>query len=357
MNSKLKTTLLVLFALTAAATGILAWQQNRALQTLRDTQNATADKDRTALEKRLADAERRAHDLQNELAALKSQGEGIAEASAEETPVAANNGDGRDRRNRFRGPGGGPEAFTVMMNDPKVVQLMNSGEKLMLDSRYAALFKSLTQGGVANLTPEQLDTFKNLLVEKQNTMRDVMMTARSQGVTDRAEISQLTKNAQAELDTQIQSTLGATGYEQYQQYEKTLPQRTLVNQLSQSLSYTSAPLSDTQTQQLVQILADSSTSGNTGQRRNTGGVAGPMGGGFGGGRAGGLVGGAPITDAAVTQAQSVLTPAQLTALTALQQQQKAQQEMFQAMRVARDSANAAPQTSAPAATNASRPAK
>jgi hypothetical protein len=217
----------------------------------------------------------------------------------------------------------------AMMNDPKVVQLMNSREKLMLDSRYASLFKSLMQG--SNLTPQQIDAFKDLLVEKQNTTRDVMMSARTEGITDRSEVNKLVKSAQAELDAQIQSTLGADGFSQYQQYEKTAPQRNLVNQLSQSLSYTSAPLTDTQNQQLVQILADNSaSSGGNNQRRTNGGFGGEMGGpgGYGGG-------GVTISDAAVAQAQSVLGSTQLQALTNLQQQQKAQQELAQAMRAAR----------------------
>jgi len=331
VNQRIKSTLLVFFALTTVATGIFAWQQSR---TQRTEQNTAADKDRAALEKRLADAEHRAHDLQNQLDALKARMVAEDTPPDEPPPSANNEGDPRDRRGRFRGP----EAFMAVMNDPKVVQLMNSREKLMLDSRYAALFKSLSQGGGAtDLSPEQLDAFKNLLVEKQNTTRDVMMTARAQGITDRSEINQLVKNAQTELDAQIQNTLGADGFTQYQQYEKTLPQRTLVNQLSQSLSYTSTPLSDSQTQQLVQILADTSTETGSGQRRTGGGP-----GGFGG--FGGPGVGVTITDAAVTQASTVLAPDQLNALTAIQKAQVAQQELTQAMRTARQNA-AQPQAS------------
>jgi hypothetical protein len=323
VNPRLKSALLIVFALTTVATGILAWQQNR---TFRNTQLVSADTDRTALEKRLADAEHRAHALQNELDALKAKA--VAEDTPSDEPPAPGSANNDDRRGRTRGPGGGNDAFMAMMNDPKVVQLMNSREKLMLDSRYASLFKSLMQG--SNLTPQQIDAFKDLLVEKQNTTRDVMMSARTEGITDRSEVNKLVKSAQAELDAQIQSTLGASGFEQYQQYEKTAPQRNLVNQLSQSLSYTSSPLTDAQSQQLVQILADNSASTSNNQRRNNGGFGGEMGGpgGFGGGSV-------TISDAAVAQAQSVLGSTQLQALTNLQQQQKAQQELAQAMRAAR----------------------
>jgi hypothetical protein len=176
-------------------------------------------------------------------------------------------------------------------------------------------------------------------------MRDVMMTARSQGITDRSEINQLVKDTQTEVDTQIQNTLGAAGYEEYQQYEKTLPQRNVVNQLSQSLSYTSTPLNDSQTQQLIQVLANNSSGTSSDSPRQLLG--------FGGGP-GGYGGSVPITDAAIAQAQSVLAPSQLQALTALQQQQQAQEELRKAARAAQQ--NTASQTT-PAAPTSTTPAK
>jgi hypothetical protein len=315
MTSQVKTTLIVVLALTTIAGGVLAWQQNRALAALRANQARATSDDRTALGKRLADAEHRAHDLENQLAALKAHPI-VPEDAPPEGPQAASD----DRRGRFRGPGG-REAFLAMMNDPKAVQLMNSREKLMLDSRYAALFKSLTQGANgANMTPEQLDAFKNLLVEKENTLRDVMMTARSQGVTDRSEINQLVKNAQAELDAQLEGTLGDAAYQQYQQYEQSLPERALVNQLSQGLSYTSTPLSDTQYNQLINLLAENAKSPSNKQIQNALG--------FGGGPGG--YGGPTITDDAVAKAAVFLTPEQLLALANLQKLQKDQKALQKA---------------------------
>lgn len=315
MNSRLKSALVVLLALTTVATGILAWQQHRALHTPR---GESSPDDTAALRQKLADAERRAHALQNELDALKARTASEEAPPPDEPSPTTNNNVRRGRR----GPGGGPEAFMALMNDPKVVQLMNSREKLMLDSRYAALFKSLLQG--SNLNLQQIDAFKDLLVEKQNTTRDIMMTSRAEGVTDRSEVNKLIKAAQAELDTQIQSTLGATGFAEYQQYEKTAPQRSLVSQLSQSLSYTDAPLSDAQSQQLIKILSENSANTGSNQARNFGGFGGGP-----GGMGGPFSGSTPISDAAIAQAQTVLVPTQLQALTALQQQQKAQQEMME----------------------------
>jgi len=197
-----------------------------------------------------------------------------------------------------------------------------------LDNRYSALFKAL------GLSPVDLDRFKSLLVEKQAAVTDVMSAAREQGLDprnpdDRAQIAALLQGAQAQVDATIQQTLGAAQYAQYQNYEQTLPQRNLVTQLAQSLSYTSSPLQDSQTEGLINILAANTPA----QSQNAGGF-GALFAGLGG--AGGPFGArtSPITDAAITQAQSILTAAQLAALQQLQAQQQAQRQISQMVRQA-----------------------
>lgn len=316
MNQRLKTTLLVFFFLTTLGTGILAWQQYRMLQTLRSDSSNTDTS--AALKKKLADAEHRAHALQNEIDALKAK-QTADNAPSDEPPGGPNDLEGRRGRGR-----GGPEGFGALMNNPKFAKLMNAREKQMISARYAALFKSLVQSG--KLTTEQVESFQSLLAEKQTTMRDIMTAAREQGITDRSQIDQLVKSAQAELDAQLQSTLGADAYAEYQAYEQTYPQRSLVSQLEQSLSYSSSPLTDAQSQQLLEVLASTSTA-------SAGGEGGPPGGGGPGGPGGGVT----ITDATLTAAQSVLSAAQLQALTELKEQQTAQRELMATMRANRQS--------------------
>lgn len=317
--------LVLFFAAVSLVLGFLVWRQSRALAALQHNDSDRFAAERSALMKKLADAEHRAHSLENELASLKAQGapDGPPEGAPGEQPGTA------PQRGRWRG---NPEAFAAFMNDPKMVKLMNSREKLLLDSRYAALFKALSQN--TNFTPQQLDTFKDLLVEKQNTLRDVMMTARAQGVTDRTAVAELIKSAQTDIDSQIQSTLGSDAYAQYQQYEKTQPQRNVVNQLSQSLSYTNSPLTDDQSQQLIQILSDNSATSSASSQHSDapqerGGPGGPMG------------AAARISDSAIAQAQNILSAAQVQALTQLQAQQKEQEELIQSLRASRQNATQA----------------
>jgi hypothetical protein len=195
-------------------------------------------------------------------------------------------------------------------------------QKAGLDSRFGALFKEL------KLPTATLDKLKDLLVEKEVTMQDVMITAREHGIdphVDPDDFRELVSSAQDETDNAIKSLLGDSAFSQYQQYQQTLPQRAVVNQLQQSLSYTSEPLSDGQAASLMEILASASTQANgAGETPPLGPGPGPNGGGFGPR--------AVITPETVTLSQSILSAAQVQVLQQLQQTQEAQEQLFRSIR-------------------------
>lgn len=362
MKSLKNLTLLVL-ALTSIGGAILAWQQYQELVGLRAS--ALSQDERASLQKRVWDLERYNKELNDQLAALR-------DGNADEERVAAAGGsapgDGAagGGRGQFRGRGGNPQQMVNAMRDlmakPEVQALLSVQQKAAIDARYASLFKSM------NLSPEQADKVKNLLADRQTTMMDVMMAAREQGVRDPAEIRKLMADAQADINSSLKSVIGEAGLNQLQNYEQTMPQRNLVNQLQQRLSYTDTPLSQSQADQLVQVLASNApaprtnangtpaTQGDQGGRRAFGGggpggdmggiIGAVMGGGgligaVGGGGPGGGGGGqtATITPAAVSQASSVLAAPQVDALKQIQQQQQAQQQLQQIMRGTFESQN------------------
>jgi hypothetical protein len=316
------------------------------------------------LQARLWKAEQRAKELEDQLAARRNTAVANADAGdAEENPPGETN-TRRGRRGQGGGPGGpgGLTNLMAVMERPEVQKLMAIQQKGQLDSRYASLFKSL------NLSPEQLDKFKTLLVEKQSAMQDVMAAARAQGIDPREDpegFRKMIRDTQAEVDNSIKEVVGEAGYAQYQNYQQTMPQRSVVNQLQQSLSYTNAPLTDAQAEQLVQILAQTSPKNGQGGNRGEPMVEMNMGVGIMGGPPvsvafstaestgpGGRVAGggdrvttfamgnpgfgggnnATITNEAINQASSVLSAPQVQGLQQLQQQQQAQQQLQQTMR-------------------------
>ncbi|HXB01574.1 MAG TPA: hypothetical protein VNV15_01995 [Opitutaceae bacterium] len=228
--------LLILLALTTLGGVVLAWNQHLEIIQL----NA-------ALQEKDLDAQLHQHDFETKIAALQASASKKAAKRADE----ASQNSANDQRQR--GPFGNMRA---MMNDPQFVKLLALQQKAALNGSYAPLFKQLVQK--LALSPAQIDAFQNLLVQKQNAARDTMIAARDQGLdprTDRAEIGQLVAQSNADIDQQIQTTLGPDGFTQYQNYEQTLPQRNTVTLLQQMMSYTSTPIPDQEVQPLIDALS------------------------------------------------------------------------------------------------------
>jgi hypothetical protein len=330
-NVTSKNLLIALLALTTVAAGTFAWQQHYRASVLAAAKTGLTDAERAELQQKIWDAERRAHDLEAELAALRDRAPLPGLVAAPGEPEGGGPGGRGDAaaglRNRRGGDRGNPMA--ALMENPEYNQLLTVQQKSMLDGRYAALFKNL------KLSPAELEKFKDLLVERQNASRDVMSAARAEGLNGREsrdEIRKLVDQAQAEVDATIQATLGAERFAQYKQYEQTFPQRSLVTQLDQRLGYSGAALSPTQTEQLVQILASSSAAAGNSANGGRAGQNFALGGGMGGGFAPNNFGRTTITDATIAQAQSVLAPSQVAALKQLQAEQQAQRQLMEMMR-------------------------
>jgi hypothetical protein len=321
-----KNYLLLLLALIVFGLSALAWKQYQEIAALRAA--ALGNGERADWQKRVWAAQKRAQNLENQLAAARPGGSaaGAAAPSARGQPPGAASG------NMMTG-------FASLMNRPEAVRLMAMREKAMLNARYAALFKKLA------LSPEKLAQFQSLLADKLSVPMDVLTAASQQGINpmqNPQEFRQLVQNAQAEIEGKIKAALDPASYAQYQNYVQTEPQRMVVNQLQQSLGYTDTPLTTAQADQLMQILADTSavndggviTSGaavtyvnrtGSGNSMVVAAVGNPPpdgGGGFGG---------SLVTDEAVTRAQSVLSTAQIQALREIQQQQQAAAQLRQQM--------------------------
>ena len=321
----LKDYLLLVLALIALGLSTLAWKQYQELAALRAA--ALTNGERADWQKRIWAAQKRAQNLESQLAAARPGGSAagtVAPSARGQTPGAASG-------NMMTG-------FASLMNRPEAVRLMAMREKAMLNARYAALFKKLA------LTPEKLAQFQSLLADQLSVPMDVLTAAGQQGIDpmqNPQEFRQLVQNAQTEIEDKIKAALDPASYAQYQNYVQTEPQRMVVNQLQQSLSYTDTQLTAAQADQLMQILAATSPVDGGGAPGTGGAVVAsvnrtgsgnsmvvavgtppPDGGGFGG---------SLVTDEAVTQAQSVLSTAQVQALQEIQQQQLAAAQLRQQM--------------------------
>ncbi len=141
---------------------------------------------------------------------------------------------------------------TAYLQSPEFQKMRQLEERERLDQRFAGLFRRL------NLAPADLDRFKDLLVERDLVASDVYQAARSLGLNFRDNRDQIQKqvaDAQAAVDATIASTLGDAVLQQYQQYQQAAPQRFVAGQLERRLSYTPTPLTASQSDTLVTLLA------------------------------------------------------------------------------------------------------
>jgi hypothetical protein len=331
-----KNTLLALLIIAVVAAAGVAWHEYRDLITLRAQ---LADGDNATLKRQLADARKTIKSLEDRLAALRGR------RGAGASDLAGIGGDGENGG----GPGAGWRggrfgAFADMASNPEFQRLLAIQMKGRISQTYGPLFKAL------NLSPDQLAQFQGLLADKQQALMDTLAAAREQGInprTDQDGFKTLVSQAESQVDQNIQQALGDAGFQQYQQYQETLPERNVVNSLQQQLSYTQTPLTDDEASQMVALLAQNqpARAGNGTAGTGTAGDPGPS--------AMSLINGggtAKVTSDAITQAQGVLSAPQVSALQQIQLQQQAQQQMQQMMRSANQgTATSTPPPAAPAA--------
>jgi hypothetical protein len=332
----------------------LAWRQYQELVVLRVS--ALGGDERAALEQRLAEFRKRNFELQSELAARQldrqaddaaavdpahardAAKESAAATLAKLTALAADEPGGESKRD---------EAFELlgaMADMPEFQKLLALEQRGKVDAKFAGLFRKL------KLSPETQTRLETLLADKQSAFADAMIAARGQGLTgkDARQLANSVANAtQKEINGSIKELLGPQGFNQYQNYERTMPQREAVNQLAQQLSYTPTPLTPRQQEQLVQVLATTAATPKTvtnaaGQSVVKSKPAQPIAA-LPGALASlgiGSAAAAPITTNAVAQAQNFLSPQQVAALARMQQQQQAQQTLSAVLKG--KPANAAP---------------
>jgi hypothetical protein len=281
---------LILLAAIAIGSSVLAYREYLQLEQLR-AEGATPD-ERAQLQKAVWSAEARARKLENQLAIARS-----APAAAAAAADPKRNGG----TNTILGSAAAE--YLARMEDPEVRRLMDLERLAAINRGLAPFLRN------AKLTPAQIAQFQQLLLERQNVANDVLVSATQQGINpldDPEEFRQMVKQSQADVDSQIQAAIGPDAYAQYQAFQQSQGQRSVATQLQQDLSYTEAPLSDSQRDQVVQLIGQSNPNG-----------------------------GSSVNDQTLSLAQGVLSEPQIQALRNIQQLQQANRQLQQLMMQAR----------------------
>jgi hypothetical protein len=278
----LRLVLIVLLAALAAGSSVLAYREYLQIEDLKA--GALTPEERSRLQKAAWAAEAHARKLESELATARAA---PAAAAAAADPNHTGN------LNTILGTAAAE--YLARMDDPEIRRLSDLQRLAQINRQFASFYKN------AHLTPEQLSQFQHLLLERQNVANDVLMSATQQGINpldNQDEFRQMVQSAQADVDKQIQQALGGDTYSQFQAFQQGQGQRNVASQLQQDLSYTDAPLSNAQRDQMVQVLAQSNPKG-----------------------------GNEVNDQALSLAGGVLSAPQLDALKNVQQLQQANRQL------------------------------
>lgn len=111
---------------------------------------------------------------------------------------------------------------------------------------YGAIFKQL------NLSPDAQAKVTAILMQPQQKLEQVAFQAAQSGIFPAPPSPQDLQQEKIQRDNALRSALGDDGFAQLQQYETTIPDRTIIDQMNQQ----DANLTDAQSAQLLQILTD-----------------------------------------------------------------------------------------------------
>jgi hypothetical protein len=225
----MKNVLIVILLVAAVALGGYVIQNNRKAAQA-EAKRVAAEKELLAAKAAKAEEEHNASALREKLEAAQAESAANAGAAAKLTVALTNQVQATEATNAKPA-----NPFAEMFKNPEMRELIKNQQKTvmgtMIDKNYADFFKSM------NLTPEQQQAMKDLLLEKMLGNADLGMEMMS-GEMDaekRAELTKKMKEAADAINQQLKDMLGAENYAQYEAYEKTVPDRMALEQLKTQL--------------------------------------------------------------------------------------------------------------------------
>lgn len=141
------------------------------------------------------------------------------------------------------GAGGMGAMLSKMMSDPDMRTAMKEQQRMGMDMIYGSLFKHL------QLTPDQEKNFKDTLLEMQ--MANMSQAGDMFGSTNRAAAMQKMNEERQKTEEKLKEILGDEKFGQYQDYNKTLGERMILDQFAKQ-----SDMSPEQGEKLLAIMRE-----------------------------------------------------------------------------------------------------
>jgi hypothetical protein len=200
---------------TAGSTAPVPGQTVDSAKSPKAAPGALAGKDKAAYEKKILD-------LKSEIGSLQA-----AATASSQNVAAAKAATGAAPTNALSMP-----TIAAMIKSPGMKEVIRTQQKATMDISHGSLFKFLS------LSPENLDKFKELLLDKQMGLMDAGLELMNPSITpeERKKKTQEIAKISEEHDKKIKAMIGEDNFQVYQEFENTQPERMQVNMFKQTLS-------------------------------------------------------------------------------------------------------------------------
>ena len=229
-------------------------------------QNQTLQQQQAPLAEQIRQLQRERNDATNRLANLLAENDQLksnpnqAELLSLRGKVTTLQADATKLRTDAAQNATANDAFLDMAKSFATNDFMKTAMKNAMITNVARIYTKLIAD--LHLTPEQASALRQLLVSKMTAGMDMNAGVDMlSGKMDAAQLSQITEKINAEranADNQIKTLLGDAGYAQYQQYEKTSEDRSLISGgggFAEELTG-STVLTDDQAEQLIKAVSE-----------------------------------------------------------------------------------------------------
>ncbi|MFH0954388.1 MAG: hypothetical protein V1873_08670, partial [Verrucomicrobiota bacterium] len=142
------------------------------------------------------------------------------------------------------------EEFLRMLNNPKRKEFMEAVWTLELDQRYGPLLRFY------EMTPEEMRYFRSLLLEKRSRADDgtTRVLAAGDDAAQRAAAQETRDQALREIDGRVREFLGGDAFEEYEGYERSLPERMMLHDFKVVADNAGSPLGYNQEDKLIRLM-------------------------------------------------------------------------------------------------------
>jgi hypothetical protein len=152
-----------------------------------------------------------------------------------------------------------PSATDLILKDPKLQILYLAAARAAQAATYTPLFREL------GLSPAQREQFMGIVMKREELNTDLLAVTRAQGrPADDPAVATLKQQAADEAKAALTDLLGADGYPQVPQFERTVVVRYMVGQFAGVAALDGNPLSPEQAGQMTQALAAASSTYRSG---------------------------------------------------------------------------------------------